>query len=258
MSENDTSIKQLEDALKIIQRFPFEKVNGSLEIRRGAQGVTYRRNISNSSKKCVEKINISHEEARMLATKRYYRLLKPIIEKEIKTRKKGAAANATDKYKVFNNLPTEVKKLVVPIFADAAARVFVWERTPSSQNLFKAENRVFPTNKGDFVRSAEEQLIANELYRNRDRVLYKYENQLLLRADNEVIHPDFEIISLRTGNVYYLEHFGMLDKDDYFRHSFIERILKYERNGIFPRRQATYDILWKRPSSKRCNGSKRN
>ena len=41
---------------------------------------------------------------------------------------------------------------------------------------------------------------------------------------------------MRTREVKYLEHLGMMDNTDYMEHA-LDRIAQYEKNGIFPGKQ---------------------
>ncbi|MBQ1529705.1 MAG: hypothetical protein IIZ76_05425, partial [Clostridia bacterium] len=46
------------------------------------------------------------------------------------------------------------------------------------------------------------------------------------------IYPDFTILDPATGKCFYLEHFGMMDDERYFR-SAMDRLALYEGNGYF-------------------------
>ncbi len=86
--------------------------------------------------------------------------------------------------------------------------------------------KIHITEKGDFVRSKSEVIIANILYRS--ELYYKYEEPLYYN-DNQCIVPDFTIHI--NNKKYYLEHLGLLDKKDYKNH-WIEKKSIYERMGL--------------------------
>ncbi|MBN1185694.1 MAG: AAA family ATPase [Bacteroidales bacterium] len=82
--------------------------------------------------------------------------------------------------------------------------------------------------KGEFMISKSEVIIADKLYNN--NINYTYEAPI---ADGKgiTIHPDFTIEDFDTGITYYWEHLGMLTKDDY-RNKWKRKQEWYERNGI--------------------------
>lgn len=48
-----------------------------------------------------------------------------------------------------------------------------------------------------------------------------------------VLYPDFTVLNKRTREIYYYEHFGMMD-DSQYSMNVVKRINLYEENGIFP------------------------
>lgn len=82
--------------------------------------------------------------------------------------------------------------------------------------------------KGEFMISKSEVIIADKLYHN--NIAYAYEAPL---GDGTgiTIHPDFTIEDSDSGIMYYWEHLGMLTKDDY-RSKWKRKKEWYERNGI--------------------------
>ena len=67
------------------------------------------------------------------------------------------------------------------------------------------------------------------LYTN--KIPYRYECKLTL--GNVVIYPDFTIRHPRTGEVFYWEHFGMMDVPQYAK-SAADKIMLYTQNQIYP------------------------
>ena len=45
-------------------------------------------------------------------------------------------------------------------------------------------------------------------------------------------YPDFTILKKKTREVYYFEHFGMMDNDEY-RSKCFDKIDEYRKNGIY-------------------------
>jgi hypothetical protein len=82
--------------------------------------------------------------------------------------------------------------------------------------------------KGEFMISKSEVIIADKLYYN--EINYAYEAPIT--DDKGIsIHPDFTIEDSDTGITYYWEHLGLLTKDDY-RSKWKRKTEWYERNGI--------------------------
>lgn len=82
--------------------------------------------------------------------------------------------------------------------------------------------------KGEFMISKSEVIIADKLHNN--NIQYVYEAEI---SDDRgiAIHPDFTIEDSDTGITYYWEHLGLLTKDDY-RSKWKRKTEWYERNGI--------------------------
>ena len=81
----------------------------------------------------------------------------------------------------------------------------------------------------EFVRSKSESMIAKVLKQH--KIPYRYECQLLL-GDIE-LYPDFTIRHPSTGELYYWEHFGWLDKTEYVKNMHAKMQL-YTSNNIMP------------------------
>jgi len=63
-------------------------------------------------------------------------------------------------------------------------------------------------------------------------VPYRYEEPLYLESYG-IVHPDFTVLNVRTRKEIYWEHLGKMDDMEYAKDA-LERILIYEKNGIFP------------------------
>ena len=60
---------------------------------------------------------------------------------------------------------------------------------------------------------------------------YRYECPLVLGYDF-TIYPDFTILKMPERKEVYLEHFGMLDDEEYFDRMLL-KLNTYEKNGIY-------------------------
>ncbi len=89
---------------------------------------------------------------------------------------------------------------------------------------------VIRTKRGEYVRSMAEYKIANSLLAA--GIPYKYE--FPYRAvDGHYLHPDFTVINKNTGEIFIWEHFGMMDKPDYVKNSFLYKINLYADDDIY-------------------------
>ena len=89
-------------------------------------------------------------------------------------------------------------------------------------------NYIQVSEKGEFMISKSEVIIADKLHYN--KIPYVYEAEI---TDDRgiAIHPDFTIEDDDTGITYYWEHLGLLIKDDY-RSSWRRKQEWYKRNDI--------------------------
>lgn len=84
------------------------------------------------------------------------------------------------------------------------------------------------TNRGERVRSKSEKIIADKLYSL--GIPYRYEYPLRL-CDNTVVYPDFTILKIPERKEVYLEHFGMMDSEEYVK-TMVKKLRLYEKNGM--------------------------
>ncbi len=104
-----------------------------------------------------------------------------------------------------------------------------WQSLHFKQNPYKPENKIYETKRGEIVRSKSEALIADILFYL--RIPYHYEMPLKL-GKGIIRYPDFTILKNKTREVYYFEHFGMMDNDEY-RSKCFDKIDEYRKKGIY-------------------------
>ena len=86
------------------------------------------------------------------------------------------------------------------------------------------------TEKGEQVRSKSELLIADALFHA--GIPYHYEYPLKTQ-EGSWLYPDFTILDLENRKIYYWEHFGRMDDEEYINRT-LQKIREYEKNGIWP------------------------
>lgn len=130
---------------------------------------------------------------------------------------------------VYEKLPEEKKKLIIPWFETEETFVNQWkEKMRGSANEFPKEIE-FYTQAGESVRSKSEKILADEFLRM--GIPYVYEPELEL-TDGSRIYPDFALLHKRKRKTIYFEHFGMMDYPEYSAKA-IKKIAKYEENGYW-------------------------
>ena len=129
---------------------------------------------------------------------------------------------------VFENLTEARKFYVEPRVISADEYVKQWESEEYESNPFHKENKRFETERGEFVRSKSEKIIADKLYAM--RVPYRYEYPLRTERMG-TIYPDFTLLCVASRREYYLEHFGMMDNSDYCDKA-LRRIQELAHEGI--------------------------
>ncbi len=91
------------------------------------------------------------------------------------------------------------------------------------------EKRTEMTCAGISVRSKSESMIVVVLFENGIPFIY----ESLLYLDGSVCFPDFTIRDITSGQVFYYEHFGMMDNPEYC-HAAFKKLEVYANHGIIP------------------------
>lgn len=243
VKEANREINRLTEALKMIEKFQKHEPKGCLVCRRrNSKPLFYHQYIDGfTGKKKTDYIRKKNASlAGILAQKQYYALMKPIILKDLRILKSLVSRyQAEEINKVYEDLSPERKELIVPIKDSREEAIWKWNKVQEElrmqdavPNSLYSEKLRFKTGQGEFVRSKSEVIIANMLYEYKDKLMYAYEQPLVLRGGygEVVIHPDFTIINLRTGKITYYEHFGLMDNPEY-ANDFVRKIKTYSKNN---------------------------
>lgn len=104
-----------------------------------------------------------------------------------------------------------------------------WVSEEYQKSTQHPEHLIYKTMAGVMVRSKSEVIIANALFTN--KIPFRYEAALPI---GEIIYyPDFTIKHPVTEEIFYFEHFGMIDKAEYLSRS-MRKIEDYISVGIIP------------------------
>lgn len=143
----------------------------------------------------------------------------------------------------YSNLPLAKQKVITPYILPDKDYIEFWQQKKynEKQQLTKQpafiekansvnDDSIIITEKGEIVRSKSEKILADKF--KLMNIPYVYELPLYLDGYG-YIKPDFTMLNVRTRNVYYWEHLGLMDNAEYCEKA-IKKIELFERNGIFP------------------------
>ncbi len=155
--------------------------------------------------------------------------------KEMK-KKRSLLAQFMAEYKAIPNEAEELfhkneeyEKLISSIYQPKDNDFIQWMNEPYATNRNHLDQLIHKTVSGGYVRSKSEALIS--MFLSMNQIPFRYECELQLGGT--IIHPDFTIRHPRTGEIYYWEHFGMMD-ENYYASNAYARIQLYISHGIIP------------------------
>lgn len=169
--------------------------------------------------------------AEQLAAKKYLSLLLEDLSHEKKAIEFYLAHHESDIGKSEHLLTdtSEYQTLLAPFFTPHSKELYDWMHSPYKRNLNHPEQLIHKSSSGNLVRSKSEAIIDMFLYTN--KIPFRYE--CALQLGESVIFPDFTIRHPETGNLYYWEHFGLMDDLSYSRNS-CAKLQLYTSHGIIP------------------------
>lgn len=223
--------KELMNAIVIAQRIVAAAPPGRLRIAKTPTGAHFFHVISHDDI-CGKYISLSNTKLiSQLANKNYAeRFLKKANEElgDINVfLKKKSFGKAEEVYTEINQFR---KPYVSPILMTDDEYLGLWQKKSYSTNPYRAENKIYETDRHEFVRSKSEMDIANLL--DQMGIPYRYEAELIL-PNGGVRYPDFTLLNVKTRQIVFYEHFGLLDDSGYRREN-LQKINEYIQNGIIP------------------------
>lgn len=104
-----------------------------------------------------------------------------------------------------------------------------WLSEDYQRNTNYPERLKFNSVSGNVLRSKTEAIIDTALFQY--KIPFRYEAALTINGIT--IFPDFTARHPVNGKIYYWEHFGLLEKEEY-RQKYVQKINLYTANGIIP------------------------
>ena len=165
--------------------------------------------------------------ARRLAQKDYDNKLIKLLEQQLKLIEKLILATENKITGLYTKSSPTRQKLITPVTLTDQQYIQHWQNITWQPLPFAADSPEFFTSRGEQVRSKSEVIIANMLYEN--HIPYTYEKELDVGGYKKI--PDFTIEDEESGDVWYWEHCGMMNDENYSKRWNAKEKL-YAANGI--------------------------
>lgn len=217
--------KNYEDRLSLLPegRVSFKKEGGSnaLRVRNGG--------VRSNSTLTDRYVSLNSDEAENYATKLYIEKVSAIVARRLNALERVEREyDYNDPAGVLENFPSEARHLVRRPLLTGEEKAMRWEKKTFDSNSMPFDpQHNYTTMKGERVRSRAEIIIANML--RMFEIPYRYEAALW--TGERVVYPDFTIMNPQTGELFYLEYFGMMDNPDYAAKQF-EKIKEYSNTDM--------------------------
>ncbi len=181
-----------------------------------------------------------HSLAEQLAVKKYLSLLLEELKSEqhaINFYLRHHQANVGKAEQLLSE-SSEFQKLLAPYFTPLSKELSDWTKTTYEHNSIYPEQLIHKSISGNLVRSKSEAIIDMLLFIN--KIPYRYE--CALHLGETTIYPDFTIRHPKTGDIFYWEHFGLMDNPSYAFNA-CSKLQLYTSYKIIPSIQliATYE-----------------
>ena len=161
------------------------------------------------------------------------------VKKYLKEKLEFAQAeeNAINKYLKLHKENASENLITKPGFVDLLKTYYQpisqeldeWVKADYERNPSYKDKLVHKTSSGNMVRSKSEVIIDMALYTN--KIPFRYE--CALNLGHTIIYPDFTIRHPMTGDLFYWEHFGMMDDPNYYKNAY-SKLLLYTSEGMVP------------------------
>lgn len=130
--------------------------------------------------------------------------------------------------KEISSAHTTPKALSQALFlSDANAEINAWVNASYPKNPNYPEDLKIPTITGEYVRSKIEAMVVELLVHM--KIPFRYEQEYIF--DGKKYYPDFTLLDPKTGRIYILEIFGIMDDPKYSAQAG-SKIALYARNGF--------------------------
>lgn len=130
---------------------------------------------------------------------------------------------------VFEDMPKCLKPYISSFNISDDEYADFWEKKSFKSKDISDDTKTCTTAKGEKVRSKSEWIIADKLFSK--GIKYRYEQAHFIKGFG-LVYPDFTVLNKHTREEIIFEHFGMVDKPEYFE-SMIKKLNSYAKAGIY-------------------------
>lgn len=217
----ENRIKKLENQLKILPE-------GKLYCARDGQSFKW---YQHTDKKNIYLGKKQRHLAEMLAKKKYLTLLKDDLTHEKRAVDFYLRHHQTRPWKSEQFLieKPQYQQFLHQFLKPSSVELQEWVNAPYLKNNSHPQHLIHNTPGGINVRSKSEALIAMVLYNN--QIPFRYE--CALNLGDVTFYPDFTILHPETKEIFYWEHFGIMDSSTYSQKTF-QKLQTYSMHNIYP------------------------
>lgn len=221
----------LEHVVLLCEKYLQTAPEGSLKICMKGKAAQYYHRLTPSDRKGKYLKRAQDPLAWKLAKKEYYIRLLREVGKELDLLRKLTAGYHPEKLaELYSRLSDARKHLITPVILPDDLYAEKWQAMQYEGKTFDENAPEYYTSKGERVRSKSEIMIADALARH--HIPYHYEYPLPV-GSSFTFHPDFTCLNVRTREVYYWEHNGMMSDEMYADHA-VRKLEQYMLSGYFP------------------------
>ncbi len=230
INQNEVKISQLEKEL-------LASPEGNLSCQKNGKYEKYYQ-VTENGRVYIPKSN--KELASLLAKKKY--LLSALqdlqVEQEALRNYLKSKENYKPKRESFLNNQIYRNLLQDAYLLECSDEIKEWKCEDYRKNSLYPEQLKFKCKSGNMVRSKTEMMIDQILFAK--GIPFRYECEL--RMGEMIYYPDFTICHPWTGEIFFWEHFGMMDNAQYAQKAF-KKLQNYNENGLLINRQliATFE-----------------
>lgn len=209
--------QQLRELLKVVIKELSHAPEGSLTITRKGTRTWYRHRIPGKPSRSLYINQKNKALIYRLAQKRYDRKLLRAIKLELRQVEQGKHLVFSDFGAIYDSFPDNWKPFIKPHVLPDDLYAEQWLKKHQAHAS------------GEEFKSKAEHL-HDRIYRDFD-LPHVYEPKLYLEGFGWV-KPDFVVLSRRTRQTFYHEHFGMMDNPEYCARA-LSKLDAYHRNGYY-------------------------
>ena len=175
-------------------------------------------------------LSLSSKEIISLGNKRYHLEVLRNTKRRIKALENCLSSltvynDIKTNFTIYNEQPDKIRPYITPLQDTNEDYAKKWQA--KKYRGLGGSNYSFRTQRGEYVKSKSELIIADRLYLK--DIPYHYEVPLSLDPLN-TYYPDFYVLNKRTRKAYFWEHFGKMDDPVYCKNA-LGKIETYAFNG---------------------------